>query len=60
MPAYAPDWAEANGEERLVGAARRHLIEIESSEAAPGDVLLFRWRGICRRSTRQFSRPAIA
>jgi NlpC/P60 family putative phage cell wall peptidase len=44
MPAYAPDWAEANGEERLVGAARRHLIEIDSSEAAPGDVLLFRWR----------------
>jgi NlpC/P60 family putative phage cell wall peptidase len=44
MPAYAPDWAEAKGEERVVAAARRHLIEIESSEAAPGDVLLFRWR----------------
>lgn len=44
LPAYAPDWAEASGEERLAAAARRHLIEIDSSEAAPGDVLLFRWR----------------
>jgi len=44
LPAYAADWAEANGEERLAAAARRHLIEIDSSEAAPGDVLLFRWR----------------
>jgi NlpC/P60 family putative phage cell wall peptidase len=44
LPAYAPDWAEANGEERLATAARRHLTEIDSSEAAPGDVLLFRWR----------------
>jgi NlpC/P60 family putative phage cell wall peptidase len=44
LPAYAPDWAEANGEERLAAAARRHLMEIDSSEAAPGDVLLFRWR----------------
>jgi NlpC/P60 family putative phage cell wall peptidase len=44
LPAYAADWAEANGEERLAAAARRHLIEIDSSEAASGDVLLFRWR----------------
>lgn len=43
-PAYAPDWAEANGEERLAQAARRHLLEIEPRDAAPGDVLLFRWR----------------
>ena len=44
LPAYAPDWAEASGEERLAAAARRHLIEIVASETAPGDVLLFRWR----------------
>jgi NlpC/P60 family putative phage cell wall peptidase len=44
LPAYAADWAEANGEERLAAAARRHLIESDSSEAASGDVLLFRWR----------------
>jgi NlpC/P60 family putative phage cell wall peptidase len=43
-PAYAPDWAEANGREQLAAAARRWLIEIDSSDAAPGDVLLFRWR----------------
>jgi NlpC/P60 family putative phage cell wall peptidase len=44
MPAYAPDWAEAGGAEKLAGAARRHLIEIAPEEATPGDVLLFRWR----------------
>lgn len=44
MPVYAPDWAEANGEERLAAAARRHLIEIAPADAQPGDVLLFRWR----------------
>jgi NlpC/P60 family putative phage cell wall peptidase len=43
-PAYAPDWAEANGEERLAGSARRCLVEIEPADAAPGDLLLFRWR----------------
>jgi NlpC/P60 family putative phage cell wall peptidase len=44
IPAYAPDWAEASGEERLAIAARKYLIEIAPVEAAPGDVLLFRWR----------------
>ena len=43
-PAYAPDWAEASGEEKLAEAARRHMTEIASKDAAPGDVLLFRWR----------------
>lgn len=43
-PAYAPDWAEANGEERLAEAARRHLVEITPNEIRAGDVLLFRWR----------------
>jgi NlpC/P60 family putative phage cell wall peptidase len=43
-PAYAPDWAEAGGEERLAAAARRHLTEISLEDAAPGDILLFRWR----------------
>lgn len=44
VPAYAADWAEASGDERLAAAARRHLVEIDPVEAAPGDVLLFRWR----------------
>lgn len=44
LPAYAPDWAEANGDEKLAAAARRHLIEIAPAGAQAGDVLLFRWR----------------
>jgi NlpC/P60 family putative phage cell wall peptidase len=44
LPAYAADWAEAGGTEQLAAAARRHLIEVASHDAEPGDVLLFRWR----------------
>lgn len=43
-PAYSPDWAEVSGDERLAAAARRHLIEVATHDAQPGDVLLFRWR----------------
>ena len=39
------DWAEATGRETLLEAARRHLVEIDPSAAAPGDVLVFRYRG---------------
>ena len=42
-PPYSPDWAEA-GADTLVAAARRHLLEIDVTMFAPGDVLLFRWR----------------
>lgn len=41
-PAYTPDWAERAGEETLLAAARRHMIEIAIEAARPGDVLLFR------------------
>lgn len=41
-PAYTPDWAERQGAETLLAAARLHLVEIEAEAAAPGDVLLFR------------------
>jgi NlpC/P60 family putative phage cell wall peptidase len=44
-PAYTRDWAEATGRETLLEAARRHLIEIDPRAAAPGDVLVFRYRG---------------
>jgi NlpC/P60 family putative phage cell wall peptidase len=44
VPPYAPDWAEASGQESLALAARRHLVEIAPAEFLPGDVLLFRWR----------------
>ena len=42
VPAYTPDWDEALGEDTLLAAARRHLVEIAVGEAKPGDVLLFR------------------
>jgi len=45
IPAYSRDWAEATGEETLIAAARRHLAEIAPAAAAPGDVLVFRYRG---------------
>ncbi len=38
--AYTPDWSETDGVERLLPAARRHMVEVEVAEA--GDVLLFR------------------
>lgn len=41
-PPYRPDWAEISGEDSLLRAARRHLIEIPAGQAAAGDVLLFR------------------
>jgi NlpC/P60 family putative phage cell wall peptidase len=44
LPAYTRDWAEAQGRETLIEAARRHLVEIPRFEARPGDVLIFRWR----------------
>lgn len=41
-PAYTPDWAERQGAETLLQAARRNLTEIAAAQAVPGDVLLFR------------------
>ena len=41
-PPYAPDWAEASGEETLRDAALRHLTEIPVTAFTGGDVLLFR------------------
>lgn len=43
-PPYAPDWAEAHGEESLAQAALRHLVPIALDSISAGDVLLFRWR----------------
>ena len=43
--AYAPDWAEHAGSDRLIIAARLHCGDaIPVSEAGPGDIILFRWR----------------
>lgn len=39
---YRADWAEVTGEERLLNAARRWLVEIPVETVRPGDVVLFR------------------
>lgn len=46
-PAYRPDWAEVGGEETLLQATRRWLIEIPLERACAGDVLLFRMAPGC-------------
>lgn len=43
-PPYSPSWAESLRQETLALAATRHLLPLETAEAQPGDVLLFRWR----------------
>lgn len=44
-PPYSRDWGEMRGEETLLGAARRHLIEVPPwQDVVPGDVLIFRMR----------------
>lgn len=42
-PAYTPDWAEAERDERLWQAARQHLCEVKRRPQV-GDVVLFRMR----------------
>ena len=43
-PPYSRDWAEAGGEETMLGAAARHLVPIAAAEAKAGDVLICRLR----------------
>ncbi|UWQ76530.1 NlpC/P60 family protein [Leisingera sp. M658] len=43
-PAYTMDWSEPQGAEALWRAAARHLMAKPLSEAASGDVILFRMR----------------
>ena len=45
-PAYTPDWAEQNGEETLLNAARRCLIAMPNSKAVAGDVVVFRMQNV--------------
>ncbi|NCO85174.1 MAG: peptidase [Rhodobacterales bacterium] len=44
VPPYSQDWGEPQGDEVLLRAARRYLVEKPLDAAAPGDVLLFRMR----------------
>lgn len=46
-PPYAPDWAEAGGEETLLAAARRWLVEVPLNAVRAGDVMLFRMAAGC-------------
>ncbi|NDV87779.1 peptidase P60 [Aurantimonas aggregata] len=41
---YRTDWAARGGPDRLMAAARRHLVAVPTADRLPGDVLLFRWR----------------
>jgi NlpC/P60 family putative phage cell wall peptidase len=41
---YAPDWAEAGSEERLLAGVRRNFTEKCVREMSAGDLLVFRWR----------------
>ena len=44
IPGYARDWAEGAGDETMLAAAHRHLIQVAPATAAAGDVLIFRYR----------------
>jgi NlpC/P60 family putative phage cell wall peptidase len=44
IPGYSGDWGEVGAQEAMLAAARRHLIEIEPTDAEAGDVLVFRMR----------------
>lgn len=44
IPAYTRDWSEPQGDERLLRAGLTHLRRKTLTDAAPGDVLLFRMR----------------
>ncbi|WGW02521.1 NlpC/P60 family protein [Tropicibacter oceani] len=44
IPAYTMDWSEPQGDERLWRVGLTHLTPKPLTQAAPGDVLLFRMR----------------
>ncbi|WP_061976656.1 NlpC/P60 family protein [Aureimonas sp. AU20] len=41
---YSADWAETGSGDPMCDAAQRLFRPIEPGEAAPGDLVLFRWR----------------
>lgn len=41
---YAPDWAEATEQERLLDGLRRHFEDKPIAAMAAGDLIVFRWR----------------
>lgn len=41
---YAPDWAEATEQERLLDGLRKYLVGMPVEDAQAGDLIVFRWR----------------
>lgn len=51
VPPYAPEWAEVGSSDRLLEAARAHLVELTPSMfPRAGELVLFRWKpsGLCK------------
>lgn len=44
VPPYSRDWGSVTGKEEMIATARRHMIEVDPEEFAPGDVVVFRIR----------------
>lgn len=44
IPPYSPNWAQTDGDEALLAALRRWMVEIAPEAAGCGDVLVFRMR----------------
>ena len=42
IPAYSSDWGQVTGDETMLTAARRHLIEADLEDLRPGNVVVFR------------------
>ena len=42
VPAYSSDWGQVTGEETMLAAARRHLVEVAADDLRPGNVVVFR------------------
>lgn len=45
VPPYSPNWAEIGGEDLLLAALRRWMVEIAPEAAGIGDVVVFRMTG---------------
>lgn len=43
VPPYSADWGDAHGNEDLLEAGRRYLVEIPVGDAKFGDVVAVRW-----------------
>ena len=44
MRPYTADWAEAGGEESLIGLGEKHFVATDAAAFRAGDLLIFRFR----------------